>query len=343
MLLIAFGTRPEWLKIRPVVDAIEGKIPYRLLFTGQHADLIDPTIKNYKYRELNISNDISPNRLDSIVCSIMSQIDEHLDGITHVMVQGDTTTVFAVGLACFHRNVRVIHLEAGLRTYDNQHPYPEEFNRQAVGCIADIHLCATELAANNLRKENKGGEIHIVGNTVLDNLRGHQADGDKNILVTMHRRENHERIEEWFDALNSLASKHKNFSWIIPIHPNPNILKHHRKIKNLEICDPLEHRDLLSILKRCRLVITDSGGIQEEAAFFKKPCIVCREKTERSEGIGDFSWLCQDPDQLEDLFEILLNHKIDESLECPYGDGYASEKTLKILEKENERLRSLSK
>jgi UDP-N-acetylglucosamine 2-epimerase (non-hydrolysing) len=333
VLLIAFGTRPEWLKIRPVVDAIEGKIPYRLLFTGQHADLIDPTIKNYKYREINISNDISPNRLDSIVCSIMSQIDEHLDGITHVMVQGDTTTVFAVGLACFHRNVRVIHLEAGLRTYDNQHPYPEEFNRQAVGCIADIHLCATELAANNLRKENKGGEIHIVGNTVLDNLRGHQADGDKNILVTMHRRENHERIEEWFDALNSLASKHKNFSWIIPIHPNPNILKHHRKIKNLEICNPLDHSSLLNILKRCRIVITDSGGIQEEAAFFKKPCIVCREKTERSEGLGDFSFLCQAPEMLDGLFKNLLNHKIDESLECPYGDGYASQKTLKILEK----------
>ena len=332
MLLIAFGTRPEWLKIRPVVDAIEGKIPYRLLFTGQHVDLIDPTIKNYKYKEIQITNDISPNRLDSIVCSVMSQIDQHLAGITHAMVQGDTTTVFAVGLACFHRGIKVIHLEAGLRTYDTQHPYPEEFNRQSVSCLADIHLCATKLSANNLYSEHKGGEIHVVGNTVLDNLRDHKAkDDEEYILVTMHRRENHEKIEEWFDALNDLASRNKNFLWIIPIHPNPNVMKYTNRLQNLRTCGPLEHNNLLSILKKCRLVITDSGGIQEEAAFFKKPCIVCREKTERSEGIGDFSWLCPDPEQLEGLLKILLNHKIDESIECPYGDGYASEKLLNIL------------
>ena len=116
MLLIAFGTRPEWLKIRPVIDAIEGKIPYRLLYTGQHTDIIDSSLANYKYNKIQITSDLSPNRLDSIVCSVMSQIDDHLDGVTHVMVQGDTTTVFAVGLACFHRGIKVIHLEAGLRT-----------------------------------------------------------------------------------------------------------------------------------------------------------------------------------------------------------------------------------
>ena len=108
-------------------------------------------------------------------------------------------------------------------------------------------------------------------------------------------------------------------------------MKYTNRLQNLRTCGPLEHNNLLSILKKCRLVITDSGGIQEEAAFFKKPCIVCREKTERSEGIGDFSWLCPDPEQLEGLFKILLNHKIDESIECPYGDGYASEKILNIL------------
>jgi len=333
MLLIAFGTRPEWLKIRPVVDAIEGKIPYRLLFTGQHADLIDSSIKNYKYREIKITNDISPNRLDSIVCSIMSQIDDHLDGITHVMVQGDTTTVFAVGLACFHRGVKIIHLEAGLRTYDNQHPYPEEFNRQAVACMADIHLCATTLAANNLYTENKCGKIHIVGNTVLDNLRNQLPNQNFQVLITLHRRENHPHIQEWFKVISQLAKENKELNFILPIHPNPNIIKYKYLLTDVEVVDPLPHHHLLKILKNSRIVITDSGGIQEEAAFFKKPCIVCREKTERSEGLGDFSWLCQTPERLEVLFETLLNHKIDESLECPYGDGYASEKILKILKK----------
>ena len=334
MLLIAFGTRPEWLKIRPVVDTIEGQIPYRLLYTGQHTDIIDSSLESYKYDQIQITNDLSPNRLDSIVCSIMSQIDNHLDDITHVMVQGDTTTVFAVGLACFHRGIKVIHLEAGLRTYDNQHPYPEEFNRQSVSCLTDIHLCATELAANNLHVESKGGDIHVVGNTVLDNLRGQVANEEYQVLVTLHRRENHEQIDKWFRNIDELASKNLHLNWVLPMHPNPNVVKHKHLLKNISVTKPLPHNQLLKVLKNSKLVITDSGGIQEESAFFKKPCIVCREKTERGEGLGDFSWLCQDPDQLSDLFYQLKDYKIDITLPCPYGDGYASEKILDILKEE---------
>ena len=129
MLLIAFGTRPEWIKLKPVIDEIRNKIPFKILYTGQHIDIIDDSLKNYTYGKIEIANDISSNRLDSVVSSIMSQIDQHLEGVTHVMIQGDTTTVFAVALTCFHRGIKVIHLEAGLRTYDNQHPFPEEFNR----------------------------------------------------------------------------------------------------------------------------------------------------------------------------------------------------------------------
>ena len=334
MLLIAFGTRPEWLKIRPVIDTIEGKIPYRLLYTGQHTDIIDSSLANYKYNKIQITSDLSPNRLDSIVCSVMSQIDDHLDGITHVMVQGDTTTVFAVGLACFHRGIKVIHLEAGLRTYDTQHPYPEEFNRQSVSCLTDIHLCATELAANNLYAESKGGQIHVVGNTVLDNLRGQVANEQYQVLITLHRRENHEQIDKWFSAIDTLAGNNLHLNWILPMHPNPNVVKYKHLLKNVSVTKPLPHNQLLKVLKNARLVITDSGGIQEESAFFKKPCIVCREKTERGEGLGDFSWLCQDPDQLEDLFHRLKDYKIDSSLPCPYGDGYASEKILNVLKEE---------
>lgn len=334
MLLIAFGTRPEWLKIRPVIDTIEGQIPYKLLYTGQHTDIIDSSLENYRYDQIQITSDLSPNRLDSIVCSIMSQIDNHLGGITHVMVQGDTTTVFAVGLACFHRGIKVVHLEAGLRTYDNQHPYPEEFNRQSVSCLTDIHLCATELAANNLYTENKGGQIHVVGNTVLDNLRGQVANEEYQVLVTLHRRENHEQIDKWFRTIDELASKNLHLNWVLPMHPNPNVAKYKHLLKNVSVTKPLPHNQLLKVLKNSKLVITDSGGIQEESAFFKKPCIVCREKTERGEGLGDFSWLCQDPDQLNDLFYKLKEYKIDMTLPCPYGDGYASEKILDILKEE---------
>lgn len=332
MLLVAFGTRPEWIKIKPVIDTIEGKIPYRLLFTGQHADIIDDSIKNYQYSQIEIKNDMSPNRLDAICCSVMSQIDEHLDRVTHVMVQGDTTTVFATALACFHRKIPVIHLEAGLRTWDNENPYPEEFNRQATGSIADIHLCPTLDAAHNLIKEHrKPNKTYVVGNTVLDNLAGQKSEGEDAILVTLHRRENHEQILEWFKEINLLASKYTEYKWILPIHPNPNVLKHKDILTNVNACDPLPHGELIDILKRCKVVITDSGGIQEESAFFRKPCIVCRKTTEREEGIGDFSWLCGYPEDLENLFEDKKDYKIDESLECPYGDGKASVKILNLL------------
>lgn len=332
MLLIAFGTRPEWIKIKPVIDKIEGRIPYRLLFTGQHVDIIDDSINRYEFDELTIDDSISSNRLDSVCCSIMSQIDNHLSGISHVMVQGDTTTVFATALACFHRKIPVIHLEAGLRTWDTDNPYPEEFNRQATGSIADIHLCPTREAAYNLIKEDRNiFRTYVVGNTVLDHLAGQKSEGEDTILITLHRRENHNEIIDWFEEINSLALEYSQYNWILPIHPNPHVLRHKDILTNVNVCDPLSHFELIELLKRSKIVITDSGGIQEESAFFKKPCIVCRKTTEREEGIGDFSWLCKSPDELSNIFKERKNHRIDDSLECPYGDGNASTKILKIL------------
>jgi UDP-N-acetylglucosamine 2-epimerase len=333
MLLIAFGTRPEWIKIKPLVDEISGHIPYRLLFTSQHTDIVDSSLNNYEYKSLSINQTISSNRLDSIVCSVMSDIDEHLDGITYALVQGDTTTVFGVALACFHRGIKVIHLEAGLRTWDNQQPYPEEFNRQAVASIADIHLCPTKLSMKNLIKEGRhhNSEIYMVGNTALDNLRNELPNQDFEVLITLHRRENHSNIAQWFTEINNIASQNDDLNFVLPIHPNPNVLKYRDILTNVEVCDPLPHHYLLKYLKNSRLVITDSGGIQEEAAYFHKPCIVCREKTERLEGLNEFSWLCKTPNDLGGIFDMLKNHKIDRSLLCPYGDGYASTKIKNIL------------
>lgn len=333
MLLIVFGTRPEWLKVRPVVKAIDGKIPYKLLYVGQHTDLIDVTLENYNHENLIIKNGDSNNRLDAIVCSVLNGIDDHLQGITHLMVVGDTTTVFAAALACFHRKIKVIHLEAGLRTFNKRHPYPEEFNRQVVGSIADIHLCPTELAVKNLLFENKDydSEVRLVGNTVLDNLVGQKVSDGQDVLITLHRRENQDQIEEWFKTINKLAKEHQNLHFILPMHPNPSIIQYKHLLTDVKVSDPLPHHQLLQILKRCKLVITDSGGIQEEAAFFRKPCIVCRKTTERSEGLNEFSWLCEHPSMLPEKFDQLKDKKIDSSLPCPYGDGNASDKILRIL------------
>ena len=330
MLLIAFGTRPEWIKIRPVVEAIRGTIPYKLLFTGQHSSLVEITAHEFPHIKLEIE-DSCDVRLDSIVSSILQQIPADMYGATHVLVQGDTTTVFAVALAAFHRQIPVIHLEAGLRTYDNKQPYPEEFNRQAVGSMADVHLCATNLSKAYLRKESKGGKISVVGNTVLDSLDKDGVEKRHEVLVTMHRRENHENIERWFREINFLAEQLKEYLFIFPMHPNPNVVKHRDILKNVHVCDPMSREDLLAALKRCSYVITDSGGIQEESAFYKKPCIVCRAITERPEGLETFSWLCKTPEDLSNIFYKIKDIEIDPSLECPYGDGEASQKILRIL------------
>jgi len=350
MILTVFGTRPEWLKIRPVVDTMEEcGIPFRILFTGQHEDIIDSSLDDYVISTLEINNDICKNRLDSIVCSIMSQIDNHLEGISHVLIQGDTTTVFATALAAYHRNIPVIHLEAGLRTWDNKNPYPEEFNRQATGCIADIHLCPTDTARSNLWESGIQGNtssIHVVGNTVLDNIVDFKFDykmrtgndlmalkKDK-ILVTLHRRENHKNIKKWFKQIDKLAKKYSQYEWVLPVHPNPNVLRHAEKLKYVTVVDPLEHERLLELLCSCRIVITDSGGIQEEAAFLRVPCIVCRKKTERTEGVGSFSFFATEPKFLKDRFKELKNYKIDEKLPCPYGDGNSAIKVVRIIEQE---------
>ena len=167
MILLSFGTRPEWIKVKPLLKLLDGKIPYKLLFTGQHKDLLSKIEKENELIKLNIRH--GANRLDSIVSSIMNNNHIFRD-VKLVLVQGDTTSAFSVALAAFHRKIKVAHLEAGLRTYDKNQPYPEEFNRQAISRIADIHFCPTEISKQNLVKENVQGLKEVVGNTVLDNL-----------------------------------------------------------------------------------------------------------------------------------------------------------------------------
>tara|TARA_R100000995_G_scaffold32122_1_gene14396 strand:+ start:4640 stop:5656 length:1017 start_codon:yes stop_codon:yes gene_type:complete len=332
MLLISFGTRPEWIKIKPIVDKIDGQVPYRILFTGQHTSLVEEYLD-----DAFIVNQIDDgdNRLDSIVCSLLNN-DSLFEGISHVLVHGDTTSAFAVGLAAFHRNIPVIHLEAGLRTFDRQNPYPEEFNRTALSSLASIHLCPTESAAENVRSMvGDDSKIFVTGNTVLDNLVGLEPETQNKVLVTMHRRENHKKIREWFRIINDLAVENPHLEFVLPLHPNPNVSKYKFQLKDVTVADPFSYEECLDFMRTCKTIITDSGGIQEESSFLKKKCIVCRKTSERAEGVGTFAFMCPHPNMLKPTFDSIITSGefiVDE--DCPYGDGKASERIIRILKHE---------
>ena len=335
MLLISFGTRPEWIKIKPVIDEIEGSIPFKILFTGQHTSLIDKSIEDYEYIKLCVDDSLGGTRLDSIVCSVLNNMSI-LDDVDAVMVQGDTTSAFSVALGAFHRNIPVIHLEAGLRTFDKQNPYPEEFNRCSISAMADLHLCPTFSSAHNIMRSNNSKRgVHVVGNTVLDNLVDYTVESEDFVLVTMHRRENHENIKEWFEEINRISVSSPHLEFILPIHPNPNVRRYDYLLTDVTVIEPLAYSDCIDMVSRCKFLITDSGGLQEESSFFGKRCIVCRKVSERTEGGGDFALLCPLPEDLEDVYQDVMEVcEINPivTLPCPYGDGKSSEKIHKILE-----------
>ena len=329
-ILFCLGTRPEWLKIKPLLKLLN-KSEYDLLFTGQHENLLNDIDFDYKIRMTD-----NVNRLDDIIVNCISNFPN--TDYDYVLVQGDTGSALGCALAAYNRKIKLIHLEAGLRTYDLENPYPEEAYRQIISRISSINFCPTTLSYENLLKEKVLGKVFVVGNTVLDNLieLKDRSKYGNDVLITLHRRENHEIMDEWFNSVNDVAKKYKELNFILPIHPNPNVQKHkHLLSQNINVVDPLNHNDLLEILINCQFVITDSGGIQEEATFFNKKSIVCRKTTERPEGIDTgHIILCHKPDDLiSKVDNIIENYNIN--TECPYGDGYSSEKILKILKNGN--------
>jgi UDP-N-acetylglucosamine 2-epimerase len=328
MILITYGTRPEYIKVVPIIKGLKKEgIPFKTLFTGQHQD-IGP--KNYDFK-LEETHKVG-NRLDDIIKNCLSGNEEIFKDITHILVQGDTTSVVGLSLSALHRKIKVVHLEAGLRTYDFENPYPEENNRRIVSSIATIHLCPTDQNAFNLKEEKTQGEIYVVGNTVLDNLVDYKnsCEYTNKVLVTLHRRENHDKIVDWFSEINQLAKENPSLNFILPIHPNPNVLRYKHILQDVEVVNPLTHQDLLDILVKTRLVITDSGGIQEECSFFNKKCLVCRTKTERPESIGKSSFIVETPKILKETFYKHINDFRIEIV-SPFGDGYSSKKIIKIL------------
>lgn len=322
--LLCFGTRPEWIKIKPIYDQDPSK--YRLLFTGQHVDLLKDIRVDYQIKIKNAAN-----RLDQIIADCLTQFP--VGNFTGVLVQGDTASAFACALAAFHRKLPLFYLESGLRTYNLEHPYPEEGYRQMISRIANIHFCPTDLSAANLSNEFNDGDIHVTGNTVLDNIKQYKdkIEYQDKVLITMHRRENHHIMSKWFTEINNIAKENPDLEFIIPLHPNPNVQKHKGILQNITVIDPVSHEELIKLLTKCKLVISDSGGIQEEATFLNKKVIVCREVTERPEGIGTgHLYLCRHPDLLKETFgELIKNTYINNK--CPYGDGEASQRIHHII------------
>lgn len=329
MILLTYGTRPEYIKIKPLIDVFnENGFEHRVVFTGQHKDLAQ-----FPYDWiLDVKDGV--NRLDTIIGSIMDQMWEcfRFFSPTHVLVQGDTTSVLGIALSTFNHGVKVIHLEAGLRTYDNQNPYPEEQNRRLVSQITDIHLCPTELSKQNLINEKILGHKYVVGNTVLDNLIQYKdkCEYTNKILVTLHRRENHHWMGDWFKIINDLAIKHKEYEFILPIHPNPNVQRHKHLLTHVNVINPLPHDELMNLLVKTRLVITDSGGLQEECSFFNKLCLTCRKVTERPEAMGQSTIMVDNPNDLIGKFSLYHKNNVI-NFDSPFGDGNAAIKIYDIL------------
>ena len=324
-LLICFGTRPEYIKVKPLISKFKDKLDVEVLFVKQHTNIFD--FSGYT-RELDLRE--CNNRLDSVFVSVLSKSQEIFKDISHVLIQGDTATACALSLAAFNRKIKVIHLEAGLRTYDLENPYPEELYRQLISRISDINLCPTEQNKINLEKELVHGKTFLVGNTVLDNLNNIQTSYGNKVLVTLHRRENFSIIADFFKQISELAKENPDLEFILPIHPNPEVQKYKHLLTNVNVIQPLQYDQLIDILKDTKLVITDSGGIQEECSFLNKKAIVCRKTTERQESVNIHSFLCAEPKFLKEIFyEHLGNYQVNQP--CPYGDGNASDKVLSIL------------
>jgi len=323
MILLCFGTRPEWLKIKPLIKYLDN---YKLLFTGQHPDLLNNVEVDYR---INISN--SSNRLDQLISDCLTQFPD--GDFDSVLVQGDTASAFACAIAALNRRKKIIYLESGLRSYDLNHPYPEEAYRQMISRISDVNLCPTNLSKQNLISEKVNGECYVVGNTVLDNLLPYKekCEYTNKVLVTLHRRENHYWIKEWFEEINQLSKSNPDLEFILPIHPNPNVKKYEKILTHVNVIEPLSHSELLNILVKSKFVISDSGGLQEEGSFFNKKVIVCRMTTERPEGIDTgHLYICKSPTELPSLFN-LINKDYGINSECPYGDGKSSQKIKEIL------------
>lgn len=359
-IMLVFGTRPEAIKMCPLVNELKKRrnIKTIVCVTGQHRQMLDQVLNIFNVvpdYDLSImkENQTLFDITSSIINSIKSILEKEVPDL--VLVHGDTTTAFASALACFYAKIAVGHVEAGLRTYNLNSPYPEEFNRQAISIISEYNFAPTELSRKNLLKEGKKeSSIYVVGNTVIDALKTtvnkdyvhpelEWAKDSKLIFITAHRRENlGEPMRNMFRAIRRVVEEYDDIKALYPIHMNPQV----RKIANEElgnndnihIIEPLEVFDCHNIMAHSYLILTDSGGIQEEAPSLKKPVLVMRDTTERPEGVeaGTLKLVGTNETTIYDNFKNLIEDNVQYSKMAnavnPYGDGFASKKIVDILE-----------
>lgn len=358
-IMLVFGTRPEAIKMCPLVNELKSRgICCVVCVTGQHRHMLDQVLKTFGVapaydltimREKQTLFDITSN----ILLKIKPVLEKEKPDI--VLVHGDTTTTFAAALACFYLEIPVGHVEAGLRTYDIHSPYPEEFNRQAVGIVSSFNFAPTETAKQNLIKEGKKpGSIYVTGNTGIDALKTtvkkeythpvlEWAGKSRLIMLTAHRRENlGEQLCQMLRAVRRTVEAVPDVKVVYPVHMNPavreaaeNILGNHERIKLIE---PLDVLDFHNFMARCFLILTDSGGIQEEAPSLGKPVLVMRDTTERPEGIlaGTLKLVGTNEQSIFSSCIKMLEDKQEYSkmsrASNPYGDGRASARIADILQ-----------
>lgn len=358
-VMVVFGTRPEAIKMCPLVLELKKRpeLETVLCVTGQHRQMLDQVLDAFDVKpdyDLSIMKD--KQTLFDVTVNILERIREVL--VTEkpdvVLVHGDTSTTFVTALACFYLQIPVGHVEAGLRTYDIYSPYPEEFNRQAVSIISQFNFAPTELSRSNLVKEGKDPEkIYITGNTAIDALKTtvrkdythpelEWADGKRLIIITAHRRENlGEPMHHMFRAIRRIIDEHPDVCAIYPIHMNPVVREAAREelgdCDRVHIIEPLEVLDFHNFIARSYMILTDSGGIQEEAPSLGKPVLVMRDTTERPEGIaaGTLKLVGTDEDVIYSSFKKLLEDKSEydkmRKASNPYGDGFACRRIADIL------------
>jgi len=330
MILVCYGTRPEIIKLSPVIDQLAKQgVAFKTVFTGQHRELYEDVKFLVPTPDYNLNVMRDNQGLNGVLARILTNLDEVIkaEKATMVIVQGDTSTVLASALCAFNNRVAIGHVEAGLRTHDLESPFPEEANRQLVSRIATLNFAPTELAANKLQEEQVSNII-LTGNTVVDASRQFKFPlryGHK-VLVTLHRRENFEdgKMERMFRQIENLAKEHPELEFIFPMHPNPNVQQYRHLLSHVNVIAPLSYRKMIKLLSEVKFVISDSGGIQEECAALNKKILVCRNTTERPEGItAKFAKLVDD--QIETHFDWANDQPIWNG-HNPYGDGLAGKK-----------------
>ena len=361
-VMLVFGTRPEAIKMCPLVNELKTRknIETIVCVTGQHRQMLDQVLDAFKVKpDYDLSIMKERQTLFDVTTNILNRIKEVLEKENPdvVLVHGDTSTTFVTALACFYLQIPVGHVEAGLRTYDIYSPYPEEFNRQAVSIIAKYNFAPTELSKNNLLKEGKNPEtIYVTGNTAIDALKTTVTDdyknpelewakGSKLVLLTAHRRENlGEPLRHMFKAIRKIVDEHPEVKVIYPIHMNPAVRETANEIlgddNRIRIIEPLEVLDFHNFMAQSYMILTDSGGIQEEAPSLGKPVLVMRDTTERPEGIkaGTLKLVGTNEETIYNEFKKLLTdeeeYKKMSTASNPYGDGNACKRIADILEKE---------